>query len=84
MSVLQELEDNLPMASEYKSKGVSASPIRVIRLLFNSGVWAFHDLDPSGVVINVWEVIDFLRGTDLKMGDFFDTAISEQSILSYF
>ncbi len=38
MSVLQELEDNLPMASEYKSKGVSASPIRVIRLLFNSGV----------------------------------------------
>ncbi|CAM6010514.1 unnamed protein product [Sphagnum balticum] len=34
---LQELEDNLPMASEYKSKGVSASPIRVIRLLFNSG-----------------------------------------------
>lgn len=34
---LQEMEDNLPMADEYKSKGVTASPIRVIQLLYNSG-----------------------------------------------
>ena len=32
------MEDNLPMADEYKSKGVTASPIRVIQLLYNSGV----------------------------------------------
>lgn len=34
---LQEMEDNLPMAAEYKSKGVTAAPIRVIQLLYNSG-----------------------------------------------
>jgi hypothetical protein len=34
---LQELEDNLPFAPEYKNKGVAASPIRVINLLLNAG-----------------------------------------------
>ncbi|CAM6129567.1 unnamed protein product [Calypogeia fissa] len=34
---LQELEDNLPLAREYKNKGVAASPIRVINLVFNAG-----------------------------------------------
>eukprot|EP00246_Nothoceros_aenigmaticus_P017618 TRINITY_DN877_c0_g1_i12.p1 TRINITY_DN877_c0_g1~~TRINITY_DN877_c0_g1_i12.p1 ORF type:complete len:380 (-),score=77.42 TRINITY_DN877_c0_g1_i12:780-1919(-) len=34
---LQELEDNLPLESKWKSKDVAASPIRVIQLLFNAG-----------------------------------------------
>nr|XP_024376311.1 nudix hydrolase 3-like [Physcomitrium patens]PNR53362.1 hypothetical protein PHYPA_007037 [Physcomitrium patens] len=34
---LQEMEDNLPMDDEYKSKTVTFSPIRVIQLLYNSG-----------------------------------------------
>lgn len=40
----QELEDNLPMASKFKSKGVTASPIRVIQLLYNSGVRTIYFL----------------------------------------
>ncbi|QCD79253.1 dipeptidyl-peptidase III [Vigna unguiculata] len=34
---LQLLEQNLPMDSAYKSKDVSAAPIRVIQLLYNAG-----------------------------------------------
>ncbi|XP_014518304.1 nudix hydrolase 3 isoform X2 [Vigna radiata var. radiata] len=34
---LQFLEQNLPMDSAYKSKDVSAAPIRVIQLLYNAG-----------------------------------------------
>jgi len=32
------LEDNLPLESVYKSTDVSAAPIRVIQLIYNSGV----------------------------------------------
>jgi hypothetical protein len=38
VSTVQELEDNLPMDGKYKKKGVSAAPIRVIQLAYNSGV----------------------------------------------
>jgi hypothetical protein len=31
------LEDNLPLESVYKSTDVSAAPIRVIQLIYNSG-----------------------------------------------
>ncbi|RID54770.1 hypothetical protein BRARA_G02065 [Brassica rapa] len=34
---LKLLEDNLPLDSVYKSKDVSAAPIRVIQLIYNSG-----------------------------------------------
>ncbi|MCO5554761.1 hypothetical protein L7F22_008295 [Adiantum nelumboides] len=34
---LQNLENNLPMEEKYKSKGVKASPIRVMELIFNAG-----------------------------------------------
>ncbi|BBN14597.1 isopentenyl-diphosphate Delta-isomerase [Marchantia polymorpha subsp. ruderalis] len=34
---LQEMENNLPMAAEYKSTNVKASPIRVINLVYNAG-----------------------------------------------
>lgn len=34
---LQELEDNLPLDTKYKSKGVKASPIRVMQLIYNAG-----------------------------------------------
>eukprot|EP00249_Psilotum_nudum_P011812 c23399_g1_i1 orf=388-2739(-) len=34
---LQELENNLPLDNKYKSKSVTASPIRVIRLVYNAG-----------------------------------------------
>ncbi|CAG7903242.1 unnamed protein product [Brassica rapa] len=34
---LKLLEDNLPLDSAYKSKDVSAAPIRVIQLIYNSG-----------------------------------------------
>lgn len=34
---LQFLEQNLPMDNVYKSEGVTAAPIRVIQLLYNSG-----------------------------------------------
>lgn len=34
---LQELEDNLPMETKYKSKDVKPSPIRVMQLVFNAG-----------------------------------------------
>ncbi|KAF8103425.1 hypothetical protein N665_0188s0361 [Sinapis alba] len=34
---LKLLEDNLPLDSIYKSKDVSAAPIRVIQLIYNSG-----------------------------------------------
>ncbi|KAA0058698.1 hypothetical protein IC582_002392 [Cucumis melo] len=35
---LQVLEQNLPMDNAYKSKDVSAAPIRVVQLLYNAGV----------------------------------------------
>ena len=35
---LQELEDNLPEAEEYKQKVEGGSPIRVIQLIYTSGV----------------------------------------------
>jgi hypothetical protein len=41
VSTFQELEDNLPMDGKYKKKGVSAAPIRVIQLAYNSGVSFF-------------------------------------------
>ena len=50
------MEDNLPMADEYKSKGVTASPIRVIQLLYNSGV-SFLDSHIS-VSLNVARFYD--------------------------
>ncbi|ERN07090.1 nudix hydrolase 3 isoform X1 [Amborella trichopoda] len=34
---LQEMEDNLPMDDSYKSKGVTAAPIRVIQLFYTAG-----------------------------------------------
>ncbi|KAL4194518.1 hypothetical protein AMTRI_Chr05g59730 [Amborella trichopoda] len=34
---LQVLEDNLPLDDTYKSKDVSAAPIRVIQLIYNAG-----------------------------------------------
>ncbi|GAQ86886.1 nudix hydrolase 3 [Klebsormidium nitens] len=34
---LQELENHLPMDDKHKKKGVTAAPIRVIQLAFNSG-----------------------------------------------
>lgn len=36
--LLKLLEQNLPMDNAYKSKYVNAAPIRVIQLLYNSGV----------------------------------------------
>ncbi|KAG6535707.1 hypothetical protein ZIOFF_000730 [Zingiber officinale] len=41
---LQVLEQNLPMDDIYKSKDVVAAPIRVIHLIYNSGVSAMYIL----------------------------------------
>ncbi|KAJ0231770.1 Nudix hydrolase 3 [Hirschfeldia incana] len=62
---LKLLEDNLPLDSVYKSKDVSAAPIRVIQLIYNSG-----DVNgPQTVAFNLPndEKIVKERGTSMVM-----------------
>ncbi|KAL0867380.1 hypothetical protein Bca101_046498 [Brassica carinata] len=62
---LKLLEDNLPLDSVYKSKVVSAAPIRVIQLIYNSG-----DVNgPQTVAFNLPndEKIVKERGTSMVM-----------------
>ncbi|XP_023642902.1 nudix hydrolase 3 [Capsella rubella] len=62
---LKLLEDNLPLDSVYKSKDVSAAPIRVIQLIYNSG----DVRGPQTVAYNLPndEKIVKYRGTSMVM-----------------